>query len=96
MDLASSRHELQLAAVYAADRGLLKNMMSNQETPGNMVVQVLTPPSENTLPKLHKKPEAQSTNTSTKTPDEVPNDSNDIADRVIRDVKELYETRHNF
>jgi hypothetical protein len=94
--LSQQQTELQLAAVYAADRGLLKNMMSNEETPGSMVVQVSTPPPENILPKLQNKPEAQSTNIATKTPDEVPNDSNDIADRVIRDVKELYETRHTF
>jgi hypothetical protein len=77
--LSQQQTELQMAAVYAADRGLLKSMMSNQETSRGVIARVAEVPEDTSADRV---PET--------------NNSNDIADRVIRDVKELYETRHNF
>jgi len=94
--------ELQLAAVYSADRAILKNMMgtvteaasaSNGGTlappgdapniPGSPIVDTVSPL---TVEKKSISPESP-------TP---ASESDDLAEKVIKDVTALYNARHNF
>jgi len=96
------QNELQLAAIYSADRGILKTMMSDQPNQPvvsseplvdqknitiNHAVEILIPAK---IEKEKKEPEA------VVVPSESSNDGDDLADNVIRDVLQLYKTRHNF
>jgi hypothetical protein len=95
--LTQQQTELQQAAVYAVDRTHLKSMMSNPEANGTVskaaiVEEPVLPPQKEIKPKAEQETTAQSKESS----EEVPGEGNDLADIVIRDVKELYETRHHF
>lgn len=90
--------ELQMAAVYSADRGILKNMMGavTQEPgtnggtvaavaePSNIPVSPVNPVNKEIKPSLQDIPAKSS------------GESDDLAEQVIKDVTALYNTRHNF
>jgi hypothetical protein len=95
--LTQQQTALQQAAVYAVDRTHLKSMMGNPEANGAVskaaiVDEPVLPPKKDIKPKAEQETTAQSNESS----EEVPGEGNDLADIVIRDVKELYETRHHF
>jgi hypothetical protein len=94
--------ELQLAAVYSADRAILKSMMGAvTEQPGANGGSIAatgepsnipaSPIVDNVIP-VDKEKNTISPDVSAKSFDE----SDDLAAKVIRDVTELYNTRHNF
>jgi hypothetical protein len=93
--------ELQLAAVYSADRAILKTMMgAATEQPGIGGINVDTgepsniPVSSNVdiVEPVNKEKNSILPDLPAKSSDE----SDDLAEKVIRDVTELYNTRHNF
>ena len=92
------QNELQLAAIYSADRAILKTMMTGQVY-GQDVTNGSSPQIVNPSGNLKDK-NSPVVSASEALPganaQEVQNESDDLADKVIRDVKELYETRHNF
>jgi hypothetical protein len=95
--LSQQQTELQLAAVYAADRALLKSMMGNPELNGTVSAEaVVVEPTEFTQKEIKPQPENENSAPSEEPSRELAGEGNDIADKVIRDVKELYETRHHF
>jgi hypothetical protein len=88
--------ELQLAAVYSADRGVLKHMMSDQSR---------EPMPQATAANIVASQPVQSTKTVKKEveqpsmvvlPPDVGAEGDDLAETVIKDVQQLYNTRHNF
>ena len=82
--LSHQQNELQLAAVYSADRGILKGIMSGQSmSNGTIATAVVAPQVEQKLPT----PQAEL---------EQVQEQPDLAETVIKDLKELYESRHNF
>jgi hypothetical protein len=94
--------ELQLAAVYSADRGILKNMMGTvTEESSTAHGGPVAPPSA--MPNIPPsaivdtvspvRQEKKSTSPELPTPN---SESDDLAEKVIKDVTELYKTRHNF
>jgi tetratricopeptide (TPR) repeat protein len=94
--------ELQLAAVYSADRAILKNLMGTvTEEPlasngGTVAPPIASPnipesPVVDTVNKLSKEENSSST--------ELPTaecESDDLAEKVIKDVTALHKARHNF
>jgi hypothetical protein len=92
--------ELQLAAVYSADRGILKNLMGTvTEEPSASNRGPVAPPS----PNISLSPTVDIVNTANtekkSTSPELPtpaSDSDDLAEKVIKDVTALYNARHNF
>jgi len=100
--LKDQQNELQLAAVYSADRGVLKHMMSDQSNlpmPKNEVTAV---PNTNirvnhTVQTLNPvKVEMEKSIAPVGVPGDLRDDTEDLAEQVIKDVQELYKTRHNF
>jgi hypothetical protein len=85
------QNELQLAAVYSADRGILKHMMSGKGYSNGAVEP--HPTSLTNAVSSGKKDEKPPQNGPTA---EIESETDDLAERVIKDIKELYETRHNF
>jgi hypothetical protein len=96
---AEQQIELQLAAVYSADRAILKNLMgsiANQEAdnggsavPGNDKLKIVADPLAGS-----KKNEKETV--SPQAPIGSANENDGLAEKVMRDVTELYNTRHNF
>ena len=84
--LSHQQHELQIAAVYSADRSILKNIMSSHgdsihPAGATSIAQALLGETRPLLPhttmeKVQERP--------------------DLAETVIKDLQELYESRHNF
>ena len=93
--LEFEKSDLQLAAVYSADRGVLRALMTDDS---------LSPDSSPDEKEQQQNPEtlkarveAEPVRTQPSKETETPSaDSNDIAATVIKDVKKLYDTRHNF
>jgi hypothetical protein len=92
--------ELQLAAVYSADRAILKNMMGTiTEEPSASNGGTITPPSE--TPNIPVSPvvdtispaKIKSSSPELPTPS---SESDDLAETVIKDLTELNKARHNF
>jgi len=83
---SDQQNDLQLAAIYSADRSILKNMMSGTGEEHNIPVK----PVVDTIPAETKR------TTPSVSSSEKPDEPDDLADKVIKDVKELYNTRHNF
>jgi tetratricopeptide (TPR) repeat protein len=88
--------ELQLAAVYSADRAILKNMMGavTEQLGNGGSVTVSEPtniPVDRNVDTLN--PENSS---SLDVPAKSSDESDDLAAKVIKDITELYNTRHNF
>jgi hypothetical protein len=93
----SQQNELQMAAVYSADRGVLKHMMSNASGQPMAPVNEVSFPTSN----IRVAQVVQDKETVRKEQENVPSEaeplhSDDLAEQVIKDVKELYKTRHNF
>ena len=96
---ASQQNELQIAAVYSADRGVLKHMMTNavgdpmpsSEVSASASNIRVTPVVHRLEPVTKESGEAGSKQGSS-----VDFSDDDLAEQVIKDVKELYKTRHNF
>jgi hypothetical protein len=81
--LSHQQNELQLAAVYSADRSILKGIMSGQsESNGAIATAVVAPQVEQLAT-----PQAAL---------ELVQQQPDLAETIIKDLKELYESRHNF
>jgi hypothetical protein len=93
--LESQQNQLQLAAVYSADRGILKHMMNHDGKDSEIPV---TPSpavaSSTNAVQQHDHQNAKNNSTSITVDDK--GDSDDLATQVIHDVNELYRTRHNF
>ena len=93
--LESQQNQLQLAAVYSADRGILKFMMNHDGKDSEIPV---TPSpavaSSTNAVQLHDHQNAKNNSTPITVGDK--GDSDDLATQVIHDVNELYKTRHNF
>jgi hypothetical protein len=96
----SQQNELQMAAVYSADRGVLKHMMSNESgQPMSPINEVSVPASNIRVTQL-----VQHKETVIKEQGDVPSalesqdpfNGDDLAEQVIKDVKALYKTRHDF
>jgi hypothetical protein len=100
--LKEQQNELQVAAVYSADRSVLKHMMSDQSSlpmPKNEAVTVA--PSNirfnHTVQTVSPvKIEKEKVSVPLAVPDNVPDDADGLAEKVIKDIQELYKTRHNF
>jgi hypothetical protein len=96
-DLSDQQNGLQLAAVYSADRSVLKWMMSSNGEPAESrpetPVNNAHPPTSITQPEnaINSDKRGFSSESTEST-----EDSGDLAARVIRDVTQLYNTRHNF
>jgi len=94
--------ELQLAAVYSADRAILKNMMGTvTEASSGSNGGTLTPPSE--TPNIPVSPIVDTISPAKKeirsSSPELPtssSESDDLAETVIKDLTELNKARHNF
>jgi len=94
--------ELQLAAVYSADRAILKNMMGTvTEAPSGSNGGTLAPPSE--TPNIQVSPIVDTISPAKKeirssSPElpTSPSESDDLAETVIKDLTELNKARHNF
>jgi hypothetical protein len=93
-DLSDQQNGLQLAAVYSADRSVLKWMMSNNGEPPE--IKADTPVNEVHSPASITQPENAISSNKNGLSSETAEESGDLAARVIRDVTELYNTRHNF
>jgi hypothetical protein len=99
---AEEQMELQLAAVYSADRAILKNMMGaiikqpttngGTLTPGSDTPNIPVSPIVDSLNSLKKEKKT----VSPELPTDAANETDDLAAKVIKDVTELYNTRHNF
>jgi hypothetical protein len=91
-DLNDQQNGLQLAAVYSADRTVLKSIMSIAESS--------EPESEREVIDLGQSASQASVvgldNDKEVLKGQLSEDSNDLAARVIRDVTQLYNTRHDF
>lgn len=96
--LNTQQNELQMAAVYSADRGVLKHMMSNQGGEAMQTPEVSVPASNIRLTPVVQAQEATKKESGAQATVQSPNPFNgdDLAEQVIKDVKELYKTRHNF
>jgi hypothetical protein len=99
--LASQQTELQTAAVYSADRGVLKHMMSDQSSQPMPVNEVSVPASNIRITQVnHTKPpvkvEKEELPAMVVLPQDGSFDGDGLAEKVIKDVQELYKTRHNF
>ena len=94
----SQQNELQTAAVYSADRGVLKHMMTNEG--GNPMPSAEVSVSASNIrmtPVVHRlDPVTKGSGEVVSEQEPVNFSSEDLAERVIKDVKELYNTRHNF
>ncbi len=94
--------ELQLAAVYSADRAILKNLMGTvTEEPPASNGGTVAPPSDS--PNIPVSPIVDTVNPANKekksSSPELPtpaSESDDLAEKVIKDVTALYNARHNF
>ncbi|HEX6225716.1 MAG TPA: tetratricopeptide repeat protein [Chryseolinea sp.] len=86
--------ELQLAAVYSADRAILKNMMSDAFGNGGMLAANDEAPNITAAPIVESL--AQTKEKKTEIPLSSANESDDLAEKVIKDVTALYNARHNF
>jgi hypothetical protein len=95
--LESQQNQLQLAAVYSADRGILKHMM-NEDGGRALEITGTTSPavveSKNAVQQSSDSPDIGD-NPALSTAESNVN-SDDLAEKVIKDVNELYRTRHNF
>ncbi len=94
--LIEQQNDLQLAAVYSADRGILKNMMGTNP----LIITAETPPvasgiTDQQTPVAAALSIVEEKITENSEP-EKEDDSDNLADQVIKDVKALYKTRHNF
>ena len=92
---AEQQSELQLAAVYSADRAILKNLMGAAITNGGIVA----PKGE--VPNIPAAPIVESlmpltSEQKTELPVSAANESDDLAEKVMKDVTALYNARHNF
>ena len=94
--LVDQQNELQMAAVYSADRGVLKHMMSNESSAPMAPVGEVSHPASNirVTQVVERKEPLRKENGEASSADPVDND--DLAEKVIMDVKELYKTGHNF
>lgn len=96
--LSGQQDVLQMAAVYSADRSILKEMMSNHG--GQPKNETLSPshykPSSIVTSEESKTTSAEEGISNVKASSEATETSDDLAEKVIKDVKELYNTRHNF
>lgn len=93
--LEYEKSDLQLAAVYSADRGVLKALMTDEYLSSEISPVEKEQQQTSETPKTHTEAEQNQTAVSKET--ETPSaDSNDIAATVIKDVKKLYDARHNF
>ena len=99
--LESQQAELQTAAVYSADRGVLKHMMSDESGQPMPVNEVSSPASNIRVTQVvHSIPTANVEHKDLPPmivlPQEDSVDGDGLAEKVIKDVEELYRTRHNF
>ena len=92
--LTDEKVELQLAAVYSADRGILKAMMENQN--GVSFEEPPSPVAEGDSGAKPKSPPKEKRPNLIEAKAEVPGDPDDLAAKVIKDLTQLYNTRHNF
>jgi hypothetical protein len=82
---SNQQAELQLAAIYAADRAVLKDVMTQDAFPAKTEPQLTKatvkpdPKPILTVPPVAQVPQAE-----------------DVADKVIHDLERLHELRHNF
>jgi hypothetical protein len=83
---SDQQNDLQLAAIYSADRSILKNMMSGSGTDSNIAI----------TPVVDIVPAKNRNNPAVSSPETLDESDEDLADKVIKDVQELYNTRHNF
>ncbi|WP_276373866.1 tetratricopeptide repeat protein [Chryseolinea sp. H1M3-3] len=94
--LTDQQNDLQLAAVYSADRGILKNMMGNNPLISGSVITPITSAIASQSPPIAAELEVSDEKNSETPETQNEGDSDNLADRVIKDVKALYKTRHNF
>ena len=93
----SQQNELQMAAVYSADRGVLKHMMSNESSqPMSPVNEVSVPASNIRVTQVVQPKAAVIKDVTSALESQDPFDGDDLAEQVIKDVKALYKTRHDF
>lgn len=81
-NLATQTEELQLAAVYVADRAVLKEVITGQ-------IQLVTAPPSIQSVDIHNVPKKI-------TPSFVATSREDLAEEVIHDLEKLHQLRHNF
>ena len=89
--LGDQQSELQLAAIYSADRSILKTMMGQPavDSEASMVVKSSSNLRETQPMSAQQDSQAPTLTGSIESQD-------DLADQVIKDVNELYKTRHTF
>ncbi len=98
--LDGQQSDLQMAAIYSADRGVLKHMMSDQCSEPMPHNEIVVPASNirvtqvvQTRTPARKEPEPVP---AVAVPQNDPFDGDDLAEQVIKDVHTLYKTRHDF
>ncbi len=97
--LSHHQNELQRAAVYSADRSILKNIMTGNWIASNTATAdiLVTPPNslgKQTVSEDVTSPERMAVMKPLAQVEEAP--GMDLAETVIQDLKDLYESRHNF
>jgi hypothetical protein len=95
---AGQQNELQIAAVYSADRGVLKHMMTNNGGDAMPASEVSVSASNIRVTPVVHRLDPLAKESAAVVPQEAPVDlgGDDLAEQVIKDVNELYKTRHNF
>jgi hypothetical protein len=98
---AGQQSELQTAAVYSADRGVLKHMMTNQNGQPMPANDVSVPALNVQVTQVIEtkgvgKKKLEEVPATIAMPQDESFDEDDLAEKVIKDVQELYKTRHNF